>query len=287
MFEIDPPRPMRVLLVLAALAGLALGAMAGSRVAGTDEPLPSNEEIAALAEFTWGARDFRLSAESGSVEDRASQREHEDFGGLPGWAQVLVGDDTQDRRVHVVWGPPAEYVEPYVDAPETAEANASRREDVAARFAADGWKVTRTSDHTIECRKDTLLVEFNAYEVYTPSLSVSRVQSASYPWFLLGGALLGGLGAVMAIRALDRFRARHGGGAGLVRAGVGLLMLNTAFVFATVSDDLTDGHLDDPLWRAGRWVPFGATMNLALVLLTLAALAVWRRARRSTTPSEA
>lgn len=271
MHTIDPPRPMRGLLVLTALVGTALGAMAGSLIAGTDDPLPSNEEITTLANLVRPDHGFTLSPESGAVEDRASQREHEDFGGLPGWLQVLVGDDTQDRGVHVIWENPSGFVPSKTATPE---ANAERGEDTATLFENDGWETTRTED-IVEARKGTLLVEFWAAGATISSLTIYRVQSGAYPWFLLAGAVLGGLAGAAAIRALDRLRARGVGGAALIRTAVGLLLVNTAIVFATVSEDLTDGHLDDPLWRAGRWVPFGATMNIALVLCAVAAVRIY------------
>lgn len=236
----------------------------------------------------WPERAIWFSTEPDAYDDHdlSSQSEHEDFGGLPGWAQVLLGDDTQDEGDFVLWEDPPGWVqstaEPYV-MPETAEANARRRDDAAARLSADGWEVDRDLPEIVVGRKGTILVEFWANDGgNVPSMDLYRLPPPAHGRLVPAGAVAGALAGVAGALVLARYRRRfpHSRVPGLVLAALGLLLINTVIVALVVCFDLDDsGHLDTPLWRAGRFAPLGASMNVAFLLLAVAGVAMVRRYR--------
>lgn len=279
-----------IALVLAVCAGTVLGAMAGSRIAGTDEPLPDRPEVLAIARTVWDERepDESWVAESTRAELYASQIEHEDVMGIPGWAQVLFGDATMDNATGVSWPDPPGWVEstgePYLY-PEKPEDNARRLDEAAARLTASGWDVSRPFDSMVVARRGTLVLDFWASgDGHTPDLTLYRVPPPSHPWFAGFGALLGACAGIAAMTAFARHRRRHPpiGGNRLGFAGLALLGVNFAIAVTVVSFQLhATGHLDNPLWRSARFIPFGFTMNLGLAALAVSVFALVRQRRRA------
>ncbi|GLZ75996.1 hypothetical protein Afil01_08030 [Actinorhabdospora filicis] len=275
-----------LLFAAAVIVGAALGSMVGSRVAGTDEPLPPHEVTVGIARMIWPEREIQFSEEPGAYDDLSSQGEHEDFGGYPGWVQVILGDATQDRGDGVSWMHPPGWVEshemPYVF-PETPAENARRRDDAAARLAADGWAVTRPWPDRVVGRKGTLVVElFADDDGNTPSLDLYRVPPPSHGRLAAAGAIVGALLGAAGAFAVTRHRRRFPDGEAprLVHIALGLLMLNSALVARAVYFAFDNGdRLNTPLWRSGRFMPLGACMNVALLLLVVGGVLMVRRYR--------
>ncbi|GIG65189.1 hypothetical protein [Phytomonospora endophytica] len=283
-------RDLLTCLVLAVGAGALLGAMIGSRVAGTDEPLPDRPEVLAIARLVWDERepDESWVLESTPEELRAGQVEHEDVMGIPGWAQVLFGDATMDNTTAVIWPDRPGWVEPTEEPygyPETPEDNARRLDEAEAALTAAGWNVSRPYDSMVQGRRGTLVVNFWAPgEGRTPDLDIARVPPAAHAWLMGIGALLGGAAGIAAMAAFARHRRRHPPvpWTGLAVLGLALIGVNVAIalmlLFFSVADSL---HFDEPLWRSARFIPFGFTLNLALLFIAISVFALWRQRRRA------
>ena len=277
-------------LVLAVCAGTVLGAMAGSRIAGTDEPLPDRPEVLAIARIVWDERepDESWVAEYTPTELYASQIEHEDVMGIPGWAQVIFGDATMDNTTGVSWPDRPGWVEttgePYTY-PETPEDNARRLDEAEAALAAAGWDVHRPYDSIVQARRGTLVVDFWASaDGLTPDLTVSRVPPPSHQWLAGFGALLGACAGVAATAVFARHRRRHppSGWSRLGFAGLALLGVDFAIAVMVLYFELdATGRLDDPLWRSARFIPFGFTMNIGLALLAISVFSLVRQRLRA------
>lgn len=275
------PYPIRrvdlvVVSILAVCAGMALGAMAGSHVAGTDEPLPDRPEALAIGRIVWDERepDESWVAEYSAAELYDSQIEHEDAMGIPGWAQVLLGDATMDNTSGVAWP----------EQPETLADNARRLDEAAVNLAAAGWEVSRPYDDMVQGRKGTLRVSFYHFDESTPSLEIARMPPPQHNAFMAVGALLGALAGAAAMRAFVRHRRRHHPiyFTGLGVAGLGMLFVNFLIPALLLGFSLYyEGTFEDPLWRSARFVPFGLTMNIGLLLVAANVLLLWRQRRRT------
>ncbi|MEV0646776.1 hypothetical protein AB0I28_16080 [Phytomonospora sp. NPDC050363] len=271
-----PPRAGgRLVRVLAACVGLTLGAMLGS-LAGDDGEgeLPSGDEVVAIAETVWPERAL------GSLEPGShgySQGPHEDLlPPAPGWLRALVGDDTQDRGHLVGWPPPQGWAEapegrPHVD-PESPADNERRLAGALERLAAAGWEAHVADPGVVEGRRDGVLVRFFAEGGETPSVGVWRVPSQWHTWLVLVGAVLGGFAGWRGARAVGRRGGHPSGfwmGLGLVAAVPSFLVVAAVLVFSL----LWESFIEVPLWRAARFWPVGALLNVAL--LALVAGGVW------------
>ncbi|MEV0650143.1 hypothetical protein AB0I28_33280 [Phytomonospora sp. NPDC050363] len=284
-----PPVPIRrvdriVGSIMAVCIGATLGAMIGSRIAGTDEPLPDRAEVLAIAEVVWNEREPDESwVTEEPVENLDSRTEHEDIMGVPGWVQVLFGDATMEKTTGVYWPDRPGWVEstdePY-DYPETPEDNARRLDEAAARLTAAGWDVSRPYFHTVEGRRGTLVVSFTASDGSTPDMEVARVPPPVHTWSVAAGAVLGALAGCAAVAAFVRHRRSHppAGTTLLGMAGLALLSVNAAMAAMSVGFQLAyAGEIGGPLWREARFIPFGASMNVGLLLLAVSAVALWRQ----------
>ncbi|MEV0650144.1 hypothetical protein AB0I28_33285 [Phytomonospora sp. NPDC050363] len=121
-----------------------------------------------------------------------------------------------------------------------------------------------------------------------PYLEVRRVPPLSHTWLIGAGALLGALAGAAAMAAFIRHRRSHPP-TDASQAGVwGPAALCVNFALAAIlvySDLLHFGRIDEPLWRSARFIPFGASMNVGLVLLAASAAVLWRQRGKAALPS--
>ncbi|HEY1174700.1 MAG TPA: hypothetical protein VGF17_00960 [Phytomonospora sp.] len=270
-----------VVRTLAVLAGMTLGAMIASFAAAPGAPpLPSRKEALDLAVLVLPGQPFDAEwYNDTSAQDRDS-REPTDVGiTVPDWLQFLVGDNTREASTTVAWAPGSQ---------EQPGLGTGYISTAAANLRAGGWDVDESAAHGATARKGTLLLEFYADDYTAPTLDIVRVPPTWHRWAVLAGALLGGAGAFALARSVRR---RENGedahtSTFLLLLGV-MAVLPSFLVVVAVSAFELAWHpwIDTLLWRAGRFVPFGATLNAGVVLLAVGW--IWHVRRDRSAPVEA
>ncbi|GIG70964.1 hypothetical protein [Phytomonospora endophytica] len=265
-----PPR-RRVILsgavvrTLAVLAGMTLGAMIASFAAAPGAPpLPSRKEALDLAVLVLPGQPFDPEwYNDTSVQDRAS-REAADVGlTVPDWLQFLVGDNTQEASTSVVWAP---------GSAEEPGLGTGYISTAAGNLRAGGWDVEESAAHGVIARKGTLLLEFYADDYAAPTLDIVRVPPTWHRWAVLAGAVLGGVGAFVLARSVRRRENGEDAHTSTFLLLLGVMAVLPSFlvvVAVSVFELVWHPWIDTLLWRAGRFVPFGATLNAGVGLLAV------------------
>ncbi|GIG70965.1 hypothetical protein [Phytomonospora endophytica] len=258
MFTVLEPPPTRTRFgtalgrILAVAVGLTLGALLASVAAAPGMPdLPGDAEVEALA----ATIDPEHPYEPAWGDDYLQSRPPEDmpYGRMPGWLRFLLGDTTVESHTGTAWIDP---VTPgLVDAADP-------------RLRADGWRTHRPLPGVLEAHRGTVRLAYLT-DGDRAELAVYRVAGPWHVWAVLGGALLGAVAAFL----VARWAQRRPVGLMVTLGAVGVLPSFMWAVGMVVYELERYGSLDTPLWRDARHIPFGAVLNLAMLLL---AIGLWR-----------